>query len=433
MQRPNVLIITPHDAGRHFGCYGEPTVRTPHIDALAASGVRFTRMFATCSVCAPSRASLLTGCHPQTHGVMSLVAGCWNWELTEPRMHLSHVLRGAGYHTRMYGYQDEAADLATLGFDASSSYLGPRMPKETIDAVAMAQDVAGFLRERADREDAPPFYAQVGLFEAHTPYDYGGVPPDPNRRAAVPAYCGESSPALAAEVAHFEAAVEKADAGVGIILDALRASGLERDTLVLFAVDHGVDLPRAKRTMHDAGLGIGFILRWPGGGLAGGRECPWLLSNMDFLPTFAAWTGLQPAHRMEGVSFAAVARPDFDPSSPGPRDAVYAMWSETEEYAVRTADYKLMRKFKAEAPRPKPPGDHYALVPPVRLYHLPDDPYEQHDVSGDPAHAAALADMNRRFFDWLDAVDDPIRHGPIPTPFHRRAIADYRAARAAGR
>lgn len=426
MHRPNILIITPHDAGRHFGCYGVPTVSTPNIDGLAASGMKFASMFATCSVCSPSRASLLTGCHPQTHGVMSLVGGCWNWSLRQPRMHLSHVLRAAGYHTRMYGYQDEAKDLADLGFDHHSSYLGPRMPKQVIDAVTMAHDVAGFLRERGRQGSDQPFYAQVGFFEAHTPYDYGGATPDASRGTEVPPYCLTGSSALTAEVAHFQGAVRKADQGVGIILDALRESGLERDTLVLFAVDHGVDLPRAKRTMYDAGLRIAFILRWPNGGIDGGRECPWLLSNMDFLPTLADRLDLRPPHSPEGQSFAAAFRPEARLAGDGPRDAIQAMWAETAEYAVRTRDYKLIRKFAAEAPRPKPAGDHYALVPPQQLFHLPDDPYEQHDVSDDPAHAGALMAMNRRFYDWIDAVDDPIRHGPIPTPFYQAAIADYR-------
>ena len=70
--KPNILIISTHDSGCHFGCYGIPTVHTPAIDGLAAEGVRFTNMFATSSICSPSRGSLLTGRYPQRNGLIGL-------------------------------------------------------------------------------------------------------------------------------------------------------------------------------------------------------------------------------------------------------------------------------------------------------------------------------------------------------------------------
>jgi arylsulfatase A-like enzyme len=182
--------------------------------------------------------------------------------------------------------------------------------------------------------------------------------------------------------------------------------------------------------MYDAGLATGFIMRWPAGGISGGRECRWLLSNVDFLPTLAELLVLEPEHRMEGVSFAGVFDAAASCDRGGPRDAVYAMWAETGEYAVRTEEYKLIRTFKARKPSEGDPGP-YDLVSPVRLFYLPNDPYEERDVSNDPAHASALLEMNRRFFDWLDATNDPIRFGPTPTPYYLQAIADYTTSRRA--
>ena len=423
MTKPNVIIITPHDTGQHFGCYGVPTVSSPNIDALAAGGMRFENMFATSSVCAPSRCSLLTGCYPQTHGVMSLVGGSWNWSLTNPRMHLSHVLRENGYHTRMYGYQDEAVRLDDLGFDHHSSYLGPRQPKQVIDAVEMADDVAGFLRSQAGGLDRP-FYAQVGFWETHTPYEYGGVTPDASRGVWIPPWCHEEGDEIEHFLAMLQGAVRKADDGVGIILKALEDAGLAEETLVLFAVDHGIDLPRAKRSMHDAGLETGFIMRWPGGGIKGGRTCPWMLSNADFMPTLTESLGITPSHPMEGTSFAHALEPGVDFAEPGPRELVYALWSETGQYAVRSAEYKLIRTFMAQRPIK---GEHgpYANESAQQLFYLPDDLNEERDVADDPAHRAALKDMNARFYEWLDATDDPIRFGPTPTPYYKDAIADY--------
>jgi arylsulfatase A-like enzyme len=354
---------------------------------------------------------------------MSLVGGSWNWELTNPRMHLSHVLRDAGYHTRIYGYQDEAVRLDDLGFDHSSSYLGPRQPDRVIDAVEMSEDLAGFLRYEAGDLDRP-FYAQIGFWETHTPYEYGGVTPDTENGVWFPPWRHERDAETEHWFAMLQGSVKKVDTGVGIILAALREAGLEENTMVLFAVDHGIDLPQAKRTMYDAGLLTGFILRWPAGGITGGRTCSWMLSNADFAATLVEMIGITPAHRMEGTSFARAFEPGVDLSDTGPRDYVYARWAETEQYAVRSHEYKLIRTFRAQRPVK---GKHspYANEAPQQLFYLPDDAYEEHDVASDPSHQAALHELNARFYEWLEATDDPIRFGPTPTPYYQDAIRDY--------
>ena len=113
-QRPNILIITNHDSGRHFGCYGVETVHTPAIDALAADGMRFENYFATVPLCSPSRGAMLTGRYPQSTGLMGLTHAPWHWSLNKGEQHLSHILRDAGYHTALFGLQHEAADVQTL-------------------------------------------------------------------------------------------------------------------------------------------------------------------------------------------------------------------------------------------------------------------------------------------------------------------------------
>ena len=93
---PNVVIITLHDSGRFMGCYGHDWLNTPCIDALARDAVRLTNLYSTCCICSPSRASMLTGRHPASHGVMHLPDGKGNWELRNPSEHLSQVLKSHG-------------------------------------------------------------------------------------------------------------------------------------------------------------------------------------------------------------------------------------------------------------------------------------------------------------------------------------------------
>ena len=102
-ERPNIVVITTHDTGRHFGCYGIETVHTPTIDGLAADGYQFTNYFTTSPVCSPSRGAMLTGRYPQSNGLIGLTHSPWHWSFNEGERHLSHVLRDAGYHTGMIG------------------------------------------------------------------------------------------------------------------------------------------------------------------------------------------------------------------------------------------------------------------------------------------------------------------------------------------
>ncbi|MHB0936023.1 MAG: sulfatase family protein [Armatimonadota bacterium] len=422
-RRPNIVIITTHDSGRHFGCYGVPTVRTPAIDALAADGVLFTQMYAASSICTPSRGALLTGQYPQTNGLMGLSEGIYNWTLRDHRRHLSHVLRAAGYRTYLFGLHHETRFHDQLGFDARNPCAAAGPPQY---ALRTAGDFANFLREQGRGER--PFYAQVGFFETHTPWTAGEVAPDDSRGVWMPPYTEDDdqrnlfkrhswyfNPFDEADtrraVAEFQESLRCADQAVGMICAALRESGLEENTLLLFNTDHGPELPGAKWTMYDPGIGIAFILRWPGGGVTGGRQCDWLLNNTDFLPTLAELLDLPVAHAMDGVSFASALRGAGEP----PRDTVFSLFVNEELYCARTIRYKLIRRF-AES--------HF---PAVQLFDLQHDPLERRDVAANPAYADALAGMNARFYAWLERVDDPILQGPIRTPYYESAIADYNA------
>lgn len=394
-------------------------------------------MFAASSICSPSRAALLTGQWPQRNGVVGLASAPYSWDLADARRHLSHVLREAGYETALFGMHHDAIDTASLGFDAVDPDALPEGQQSPRFGVRTAGAFSSFLRRRGAR--SRPFYAQIGFFETHTPFNHGGIEPDEAKGVWVPPFVEEpegqhlfrlhsgqpvdpfDAASMRRYVAALQGSVRCADDGVGIALDALRACGLERNTLVLFNTDHGLELPRAKWTLHDAGLRVAFILRWPGGGIGGGRTCDALHSNVDFVPTLADLTGLPVRHPLDGVSFAPSLR-GAPPHAPM-RDAVFALFVNEELYGARTVRYKLIRSFQegfdfdAQGRR--------RLRKPVRLFDLAADPLELRDVSDDPAYAAALSDMNARLWSWLESVDDPILRGPIPTPFYRRATADY--------
>ncbi len=167
--RLNILQITTHDSGRHFGCYGHRSVQTPVIDRVAADGVQFTNCFCTAPISSASRCSQLTGLYPQTHGLLDLTG--FGWQLNDDVLHASQIFKAAGYRTLLFGVQHEAADPTRLGFDVAKP--------DPNNAEAVAESVTAFLRN--DTRGQPPFYAQIGFFETHTPFDHGSTAPDTER------------------------------------------------------------------------------------------------------------------------------------------------------------------------------------------------------------------------------------------------------------
>jgi arylsulfatase A-like enzyme len=300
--RLNILQITTHDSGRHFGCYGQPTVQTPAIDQLAAEGVLFTNYFCTVPICSASRSSQLTGLYPQTHGLLDLVG--FGWRLNADVRHASQLLRSAGYRTMLWGVQHEVPgrDLDRLAFD-----LAQPVPNAAPD---VADRVTAFLRQ--DAKSLQPFYAQIGLVETHTPFDRGGTEPDTEKGVQIPPYLADTASSRKA-MAAFQGSLRKVDAAVGSILNALRESGLENHTLVVFTTDHGIEMPRSKWHLYDPGIAIALVMRGPSVGLTGGRKCDLLMSNVDYLPTVLDLTRVEgPGAQLRG------ATPQSSPVS-GPR------------------------------------------------------------------------------------------------------------------
>ena len=411
---PNILQLTTHDTGRHFGCYGHPTLHTPNIDALSANGVRFSHYFATVPICCASRASMLTGLYPQSHGLLDLCFAPFDWRLNRPEQHLSHILRAAGYRNLLFGMQHEAADTADLALEAMTP---PFLP-----CAQVAEAVTGYLASQAVGQQ--PFYIQVGFLETHTAWDYGGAQPDDSLGVEVPPYLVDNVGARTT-MAQFQGAVRQVDGAVGTILQALRSSGLEDNTIVVFTTDHGIELPRAKWHLYDPGIAVGLIMRYPPAGWCDGRVCDLLLSNVDYLPTLLELAGLEVPGYIEGYSFAGAMGRDAPL-----RQAVYAMFHQNQTRCVRTERYKWIRHFDA--------ASDYARVPlPIEdvmmhrgitlceLYDLAADPNEFSNLFGWPEYAEIQDNLDKMLWRWLESVDDPLLHGPVRTPSYESSTRDY--------
>jgi arylsulfatase A-like enzyme len=412
-QRPNVLIIITHDLGTRLGCYGETTVRTPALDRLAAESARFDRHFATACFCSPSRGAIFTGKHPHVNGLMGLVN--LDWELPEHNRTLAQMLGASGYETYLFGMQHEVKDVRQLGFQ--------HLPDRSVgtECHAVARQVADFVRSRGGA--GSPFYARVGFFEVHRPWEKYEA--DDPAEVRVPPYLADT-PGARQDVAMFHGSIRAMDAAVGLILAALEDADLRDNTLVVFTTDHGIAFPRAKATLYDPGIQTALLMRWPEA-FTGGRVHDELLSNVDLLPTVLEATETPLPGDLSGRSFLPLLQGrDYQPNA-----QVFAEKNTSPgdiKRCIRTDRFKYIRNYdegpllvlptdiEASLTRRDMGDEHLAARPEVELYDLRTDPLEMSNLAGQPDQADIEADLAARLQDFQESTNDPILRGPIERP-----------------
>lgn len=434
-RRPNIIMMTCHDLGRHLGCYGVDTVHSEAIDALAAGGCRVRNYFATAPTCSPSRGAMLTGRYPQSNGLMGLVHGPWWWRLNPDERHLAAVLSDAGYETVLIGFQHVTPDdPTTLGYVMHLAG-GP-------DAGTKAEETERFLGARDP--DAGPLFLKIGFTEVHRRFDKEPVQPDREKGVFVPGYL-QDTPVMRDDLAWFQGVIRYMDRAVARVLDAVERAGMAQDSIVIFTSDHGIPYIGAKWTLFDPGIGIPLIVRWPAGGITGGREIPQMMSNVDFMPTLLDLAGVPLPDNLQGYSAASLLTGASDEPI---RDAVFAeqhahALRDNTSRCIRTDRYKLIRNFEPGRTILKPIDvDPQAVAEHVerprrngtrpfgQLFDLAEDPLEMHDLSGSADHQDILRTLSDRLWQWMEDVGDPVLQGPIRTPYYERAMEDYRRFRA---
>lgn len=422
---PNILFITCHDLGRHLGTYGRgDAALSPAIDEIAQQGVTFDNSFCTAPQCSPSRAALHTGRHAHAVGVLGLSHPPFAWALAPEHGHAAGRLRQAGYETALIGMQHVAAydRLEPLGYNQVSG---------VAPAPQIAAQTEAFLRNA--RQLDRPFYLEVGFFEPHRPYDWGGVAPAADQEIILPAYV-PNTPAARQDFAALHGAIGALDRAMGRIFDALQKNGLAEETLLIFTTDHGLAMPRAKAALYDPGLETALIMHWPARGLHGGRRVSELISHVDILPTMLAAIGLPPGETLHGRSFW----PLLQNQTYRPNEYIFAEKSYHSAYepmrAVRTGRYKLIVNFEV-GPLFDVPGDvrqspiypHFldqieTPRPYVELYDLEQDAQETVNLAGRPEMAEVERDLRHRLRAWMAETGDPLLQGPIASSFYETAL-----------
>ena len=338
--RLNILYIIQEDIGPNHACYGEPLVQTPHVDRLAAQGMRFTNMFCTAPVCSASRSALMSGRYQNNIGAHN--HRTWEWHkqtLPAPARHISEGFRDAGYFT--CNLQPERGKRKPLNGGGGSG-------KVDLNFFGNATDKNSFFDgiDWKERKSGQPFFAHITIMETHKGGGWTLARQQPKAELVDPAKLKlgayyPDSPVARDEYANYLDALHLCDGYVGQLLQRLEDEGLARNTVVVLSSDHG-PLFRGKQFLYDGGMRIPLIVRFPDGRAAGAVDNR-LVSGIDVAPTLLGFAGIRtPSGAMQGQDI-------FGPAYQ-PRTHVFAARDRMDTSidrmrAVRTDRYKYIRNY----------------------------------------------------------------------------------------
>jgi arylsulfatase A len=447
--RPNILLILTDDQGPGtLGCYGSQRVATPHLDRLAAEGIRFTDAYAL-PQCTPTRAALLSGQHTARNGMWHVIP--WYglpWaRVTEPPFRerfpsewpsLPKTLQGAGYKTGMAGKwhltTNADGDYAALKPQAAAAYgfdvVAPRGPGTQNEGDKWVDHLTDATIDFIRRHRDEPWFFYLAH---HTLHGVVSAPPE-----LVQKHRAAGVPPSGLHNATYLAAIEHLDNSVGRLLEALDELGLKENTLVVFLSDNGgvatsyewrgasgvtpaavslqvreqvfdnAPLRAGKGSPYEGGLRVPCLVRWPAV-IPGGQVSRTPIHVVDWMPTLLAAAGVEPPPdwSLDGVSLVSLFRGEALPD----RSLYWYLplydlrWGATPCAVIRNGDWKLIEFFgdRFDADARYHAGHH------LELFHLGDDPGEIRNLAAD--HPDRTEQLRSRLREWMRSIPVPIPEG----------------------
>ena len=420
-QRLNIVWLVAEDLSAIIPPFGDMTVMTPNLSRLAAEGIRFTQVYSTSGVCAPSRAAIATGMYQNRIGAQHMrttnignfgVEGLTAYEAVPPayvKMH-SQYFREAGYYTSNNAKEDYQFQKSLVAWDDSSDSAHWRNRNE--DQPFFSVFNFGITHEsQVWRQSDKPLLIPSAL----------DVP--------IPPYLQDTDISRG-NIRQVYSNVVAMDRQVGEILTQLEEDGLLDSTVIFWYTDHGGPLPRQKRLLYDSGIHVPLIIRFPDGVRAGDID-EQLVSFVDFKSTALSLAGIEPPQYVDGRAFLG----DYV-NTPNRRYIHAAADRFDSEYdmirAVRDARFKYLRNFNPEKPYYLPLAYREQMPIMQELLKLRDneqlneaqaqwfraskdeeelfdtlyDPHELVNLAKDPIHAEKLFELRNELDEWVRLVDD---------------------------
>ena len=394
--RPNIIVILADDLGYgDLSSYGASSTLTPEIDKLMGRGMRFDQFYSNCTVCTPTRASLLTGQYPDKIGAPGVIRQNAenSWGYFDPATTtLPDMLRTGGYHTGMVGKWHLGYEAPNIpnhrGFDFFHGFLGDmmddywthlrgdinwmRLNEDTIDPPGHATEIFSdwaidYIDDHATRPDDKPFFLYLAYNAPHFPIQ----PPD-DWIARVK----KREPHLTELRAINIAFVEHLDHHLGRVIDAVGSAGIDEETIIVFSSDNGGSIPHGalntpwrggKQDHWEGGIRVPTCVVWPGQIPVKRSDVPGM--TMDFFPTLGRIAGVDIDHQIDGQDLSSV----WLENRSGDPDRTM-IWVRREGgnrfqgrayYAIRQGPWKLTQNTSFE---------------PMQLVNLEEDPYEKNPL-----------------------------------------------------
>ncbi len=427
-QKPNIVFILADDLGYgDLGCYGQQQIQTPNIDRLAAEGLRFTQAYAGSTVCAPSRCSLMTGLH--TGHARTRGNRYPDLPLRPQDVTVTEVLKKAGYRTGLFG-KWSLGQLGSTGYPTrkgfdewfgffSQTHAHNYYPEHLLedDHAFICRGNMGTQRkdyahdlfsERAlnflERDSGQPFFLHVCYTIPHANNEMGR---DTGNGMEVPSDAPYSDKPWPQTEKNFAAMITRMDRDVGRIMEQLKKTGQDGNTIVIFTSDNGPHqegghkpasfessgpLRGIKRDMYEGGIRVPAIMRWPGR-IQPGRVSGQVWAFWDFLPTAAELAGVDCPSGLDGISIVPTLLGNAQ------KQHEYLYWEFHErgfDQAVRMGDWKGVR---------------HGRKGPLELYDLRVDVSERKDVAAQhPDVAARIVEIMQTA--RTESQEFPVREAP---------------------
>ena len=411
VKRPNILIAIADDLTWYdVGCYGNPDVKTPHLDQLAKEGIRLTGCFTSTAMCAPTRQQLYTGIYPVRNGAYPNHSRVYQGTKS-----VVHYFRELGYRVGLAGKRHFGPQ-ASFPFE----FLSPGKNLEQ-----------GKVNEFLKRDPHQPFLLIFASNEPHQPWNKGDAKQYDSHKLTIPPWMIDT-PITREQLTHYYAEVEYLDHQMGALLQLLRDAGLEKNTITLFTSEQGAQFPFGKWTCYDLGLKTATIVRWPGK-IQPGSESSALVQYVDIVPTLLEAAQGNVPQGLDGKSFLKVLTGEADSH----RSFVFGVHTTrgiikgSNSYpirSVRSDRFKYIRNlqhqssfrnivtetdrsglwnsWKEASPKGEQRARFYQHRPREELYDLQNDPWELHNLADDSTYHEQKAKLNSELQSWMKQQGD---------------------------
>ena len=415
--QPNIIVFIADDVSwDDFGCYGNPYVKTPNIDKLAANGLKFNNFYLTASSCSPSRNSIMTGRYPHNTGAPEL-----HQQPPDSLLSFAEILKNSGYYSVQAG-KFHMGPYARRGFDITYD------DRKTFGDGGELQWVKSINERPKDR----PFFMWFAAIDAHRswgPNDFSGTH---TPKSIVPPFYLDSGQQTKEDLAKYYDEIHRFDHYIGEVVAELKAQKALDNTVIMIMADNGRPFPHSKTRVNDRGMKTPFIIHWPDA-IKKMPDCNGLISAIDIAPTILQLAGIKAPSQFQGTSFESlITEPEKEF-----RNHVFAEhnWHDYEahERMVRLKDFMYIRNARPNLPLMGPADavgspSHQDLVTLKNngqlseiqadvfkvprayeeLFDCKKDPEQLLNLAAKPEYGEKLEEMRKALNTWIEVTNDNV-------------------------